>query len=227
MKIFIKIIYLLALSTLLLNSCKEKESFPFKGADRINFGTNEIYYTFGTEAFSVHDKCLKIPVVVVGRKSEHDRSFAIEIDSEETTATKGKEFDDFPTNYNIKANEYKTEIPITIHRLKMSEEEVYKLVLKINAGKDFEEGIVENKKIVIAFTNRLDKPNWWNMLSEWLGEYNPKKYQKFIEFNGKPISKNDIYDNKYGILRIFKRVKIYFDEHPEFDVHFPDVDWPI
>ena len=32
---------------------------------------------------------------------------------------------------------------------------------------------------------------------------------------------------KYTILRTFKKVKEYFGDHPEFDVSFPDVDWPV
>ena len=94
-------------------------------------------------------------------------------------------------------------------------------------GEDFRLGAVEDRSVAISFTNRLDLPEWWSMLSKWLGEYNPRKYQKFIELWGRAITRTDINEMKYTILRTFKKVKEYFGDHPEFDVSFPDVDWPV
>ena len=37
----------------------------------------------------------------------------------------------------------------------------------------------------------------------------------------------DIAENRYGILRVFRQVKAYFDENPEYGVLFPDVAWPV
>ena len=79
----------------------------------------------------------------------------------------------------------------------------------------------------VCFTNRLDQPDWWTELSHWLGEYNVRKYQKFIELWGSPITKEDIEENKYAILRVFKEVKLYFEENPVCGVTFPDVEWPV
>ena len=79
----------------------------------------------------------------------------------------------------------------------------------------------------VCFTNRLDPPDWWTELSHWLGEYNVRKYQKFIELWGSPITKEDIEENKYAILRVFKEVKLYFEENPVYGVTFPDVEWPV
>ena len=41
------------------------------------------------------------------------------------------------------------------------------------------------------------------------------------------VAWRDINEMKYTILRTFKKVKEYFGDHPEFDVSFPDVDWPV
>lgn len=43
-----------------------------------------------------------------------------------------------------------------------------------------------------------------------------RKYQKFIELWGSPITKEDIEENKYAILRVFKEVKLYFEENPVY-----------
>ena len=34
-------------------------------------------------------------------------------------------------------------------------------------------------------------------------------------------------ENKYAILRVFKEVKLYFEENPVYGVTFPDVEWPV
>ncbi|CDA96724.1 putative lipoprotein [Bacteroides sp. CAG:709] len=118
-------------------------------------------------------------------------------------------------------------VALTIHRLSLQSDSVFTVVLDMLPGEDFRLGAVEDRSVAISFTNRLDLPEWWSMLSKWLGEYNPRKYQKFIELWGGAITRTDINEMKYTILRTFKKVKEYFGDHPEFDVSFPDVDWPV
>ena len=86
---------------------------------------------------------------------------------------------------------------------------------------DFRLGVAENRAVKVGFTNRLDCPGWWNELSKWLGEYNVRKYQKFIELYGRPITDKDIAENQTGILRVFRQVKAYFDENPDTGSSFP------
>ena len=101
------------------------------------------------------------------------------------------------------------------------------LRLELVETEDFRLGVIEGRAVSVCFTNRLDQPDWWTELSHWLGEYNVRKYQKFIELWGSPITKEDIEENKYAILRVFKEVKLYFEENPVYGVTFPDVEWPV
>ena len=122
---------------------------------------------------------------------------------------------------------HRTALTQLVHRLNLDDETVYAVRLQLAETGDFRLGVAENRAVKVCFTNRLDCPGWWNELSKWLGEYNVRKYQKFIELYGRPITDKDITENRYGILRVFRQVKTYFDENPEYGVLFPDVAWPV
>ncbi len=205
--------------------CVRMESFAYKGEEKISFATDSIYFSFGTEPFSVTDTTLRLRVEIIGSPQTADRHFKIDINEDRTSAKAGLHYDEFPLDYLVEKEKCISEVPVTIHRLNLEADNVYTLSLSLVSNEDFGLGAVEYQRLTIAFTNRLDCPDWWNRLSYWLGEYNVRKYQKFIELFGRPISQNDINTNKYGILRIFKEVKIYFEAHPEFGVDFPDVHW--
>ena len=155
---------------------------------------------------------------------EFDR---IALDAEHTTARQGDHYDALRELYTLPANASSAGVPVHVHRLNLDDETVYAVRLQLAETGDFRLGVAENRAVKVCFTNRLDCPGWWNELSKWLGEYNVRKYQKFIELYGRPITDKDIAENRYGILRVFRQVKAYFDENPEYGVLFPDVAWPV
>lgn len=214
-----------AAAVLIAAACDRKESFPYSGDDKINFANDSLYFSFGAEPFSVVDTTLLIGVEIIGLPREYDREYRITLDSEHTTARLGDHYDALQEFYPLPANASSADVPVHIHRLNLDDETVYTVRLQLVETEDFRLGVVENRAVKVCFTNRLDCPGWWNELSKWLGEYNVRKYQKFIELYGRPITDKDIAENRYGILRIFKQVKAYFDENPEYGVIFPDVEW--
>lgn len=210
-----------------LAGCARDDSFAYTGSDRINFTSDSIYFSFGSEPFSVMDTTLQIKVELIGRPVSSDREYDLHVDPSRTSARETEHYDPLQKRYTLAAGQSSAVVPVTIHRLNLQEEEVYTLSLELEENADFGLGVVENRRLTIAFTNRLDCPVWWNELSHWLGEYDVRKYQKFIELFGRPITQHDINTNKYGVLRVFKQVKQYFEANPQFDVRFPDVDWEV
>ena len=207
--------------------CTHKESFPYKGDSLVNFTTDSLYFSFGELPFSVTDTTLRIGVEIIGSPVGQDRVFDIALDRDRTTARIGEHYDEPSTVGIIRAGASSGFVELTIHRLSLQSDSAFVVTLDMLPGEDFRLGAVEDRSVAICFTNRLDLPEWWPMLSQWLGEYNPRKYQKFIELWGGAITRKDINEMKYTILRTFKKVKEYFEEHPEFGVTFPDVDWPV
>lgn len=211
----------------IVTACSYKESFPYKGDSLVNFKTDSLYFSFGELPFSVTDTTLLIGVEIIGSPAGHERIFHIALDNSRTTARLHEHYDEPRMEGTIPSGASSGTVALTIHRLSLQSDSVFTVVLDMLPGEDFRLGAVEDRSVAISFTNRLDLPEWWSMLSKWLGEYNPRKYQKFIELWGGAITRTDINEMKYTILRTFKKVKEYFGVHPEFDVSFPDVDWPV
>lgn len=211
----------------IVTACSYKESFPYKGDSLVNFKTDSLYFSFGELPFSVTDTTLLIGVEIIGSPAGHERIFHIALDNSRTTARLHEHYDEPRMEGTIPSEASSGTVALTIHRLSLQSDSVFTVVLDMLPGEDFRLGAVEDRSVAISFTNRLDLPEWWSMLSKWLGEYNPRKYQKFIELWGGAITRTDINEMKYTILRTFKKVKEYFGDHPEFDVSFPDVDWPV
>ena len=219
--------YLVPVAALLAAAgCDYKESFPYQGDELIDFTTDSLYFSFGKEPFSVTEKMMEVGVEIVGSPVSHDRGYRIRIDPLRTTAQAGQHYDALEETRTIPAGASSTTIPVRVHRLELEDETVYTLRLELVETEDFRLGVIEGRAVSVCFTNRLDQP-WWTELSHWLGEYNVRKYQKFIELWGSPITKEDIEENKYAILRVFKEVKLYFEENPVYGVTFPDVEWPV
>ena len=204
---------ILALSGIVAG-CSYKESFPYKGDSLVNFKTDSLYFSFGELPFPVTDTTLLIGVEIA-------------LDNSRTTARLREHYDEPRMEGTIPSGASAGTVALTIHRLSLQSDSVFTVVMDMLPGEDFRLGAVEDRSVAVSFTNRLDLPEWWPMLSKWLGEYDPRKYQKFIELWGGAITRKDISEMKYTILRTFKKVKEYFGEHPEFGVTFPDVDWPV
>jgi len=215
---------IILLAAMLAVGCQFKDSYPYYGDECINFSTDSVYVSFGAVPFSVHDTTVTIKAEIVGSPAITERTYRIFI-SEQSTATAGKEYDAVPEEHILASGAASDEIAISVHRLEMDLDSVYVLRLQMLPTEDFALGIAEYQNISVAFTNRLDCPDWWLALSSWLGEWDVRKYQKFIELYGRTITSADIRDNRYGILRVFKDVKTYFESNPEFGVSFPDTHW--
>ena len=221
-----RLVFLLMLAGIAAG-CSYRESFPYKGDSLINFKTDSLYFSFGELPFSVTDTTLRIGVEIIGSPVSYDRKFYLKIDRNRTTDRIPEHYDEPMPEGVIKAGASSGSVELTIHRLALQSDSAFVVALDMVPGEDFLLGAVEDKSVAVCFTNRLDLPDWWQMLSQWLGEYNPRKYQKFIELWGGAITRQDVNEMKYTILRTFRKVKEYFGEHPEFGVTFPDVDWPV
>ena len=227
MKKIMRFIVLLSCMVLLSASCSYKESFVYNGNLKVNFVTDSLYFSFGKEPFSLKDTTIAVKVEIIGRPSHHPLSFRVSVDNSGTTAFEGSHFDHIDENRQIESGKSSAIVPVRIHRRNLDENRSYVIKLVLVPTKDLQLGVSEFRNLAICFNNTLDKPEWWYSLSEWLGEYDVRKYQKFIELYGGPISKKDIIENKYRILRVFKKVKEFFESEPAFGVIFPEAYWPV
>lgn len=208
-------------------SCTQDDSFSFRGASGICFERATYRLAMGSLPYSVADTVIRIPLTAVGSASTAPRSYRLKVIDTATTVKAGVHFQLFSTERILPAGATSDTLRINILRRNLNEDSLYVLAIGISEKTELPPIIAELSKMQLVFDNRLDMPIWWPELAYWLGEYDKKKYQKFIEWNGSPVTQKEMNERKYEYLRIFKKVKAYFEAHPQESVNFPDVHWEV
>lgn len=181
----------------------------------------------GELSYSEDKPQLNVDIEILGFPAKVDRTYRIQVDETKSTAKEGRDYEISSEEYVLKADESITSFPIKFNRRNLDDESLYLLKIDLVPNENFELGIIEMQSINIEFTNRIDMPKWWSILSKYIGEYNIRKYQKFIEINDGGISEKEVNDNPYAALRIFKQVKEYFEKNQTEGIYFPDIKWPV
>lgn len=215
------------ISFFLLFSCKQPDSFVYDDENKINFVINRVYFPMGELSYSEDKPQLNVDIEILGFPAKVDRTYRIQVDETKSTAKEGRDYEISSEEYVLKADESITSFPIKFNRRNLDDESLYLLKIDLVPNENFELGIIEMQSINIEFTNRIDMPKWWSILSKYIGEYNIRKYQKFIEINDGGISEKEVNDNPYAALRIFKQVKEYFEKNQTEGIYFPDIKWPV
>jgi len=226
-----KLLVILTVGLFLFCSCEQEDDILYQEEARVNFGSvkyQDAYsldLSFGERPFCDQEISYSIPVYLMGDLADKDRTFKLCID----TASNAPDttFKALADSYTIKANSAEDSVVITFNRLKIQGDNTYMLVLKFDESSELKPGVIEANTFTITYNNYLAKPSWWDLLSEELGPYQQEKYQKYIEINEEYIQYWQVQWMKYDILKKWKPVKEFFENHPEYGVVFPDTPWPV
>ena len=226
-KINILLMFYAILGACFMNSCTTDESFVYQGKEGINFTTASEHYAFG--ALPLNKKNIEVKVVLEKTVfvSTDNKHYSLSIDTTLTNVRWGFEAEKPDLERVWKAGLWHDTLLININRSALSFEKTYKIVIRISNKGALPASVSELSTHTITFNNQLEKPLWWSELSYWLGEYHPAKYQKYIELTGSTLTIEEIKDHQYEILRTFKRIKSFFNEHPYEGIIFPSVTWPV
>lgn len=211
-------------------SC-EKDIHVYNNSNRVYFDKKELHYTFGDKPLNLQKYSLDVRVNLLGAPPKNDKKFVINIVDTATTANVGKHYTKFKQDAVIKKDSSYALIPIELLRENL-EDSVFHITLKVVATNELDAGVQESLVMKISFDNILPKPRWWDGQRDYLGDFHPKKYQKFIEYNGGKVL-SPKYDGfkaggkYYENLAIFKKVKDFFEKNPDSQVKFPDSVWPL
>ena len=127
--------------------------------DKNNKGISEYSYTFQYLPTDTKETEIAIPVSLAGRTTEENLNFSIRVVDTLTTAIAGAHYQ-LDTNRNIiSAHSFKGEIYIKLLKTKDMSDISYTLGLEIVNNKHFRYG--DNRIVIITFSNRLEKPEWW------------------------------------------------------------------
>ena len=154
----------------------------------INLETNdegfaEYSYTFQYLAPDVQETEVRIPVSLAGRTSDVTENFRIRIIDSVTTATAGIHYQLDSLQNIIKPNSYEGNIYIKLLKTVEMNDTSYTLGLEIIDNQYYKHG--PNNKVILTFSNRLEKPEWWYTdRSTNIGYYTQRKLALWLEFWG-------------------------------------------
>lgn len=184
-----------------------------------------INYSFGPNPLEEQSHEVKIPLRVLGDKSEQARSYKVTIVKDKTTAEAGKHFTPLKESYQFRAGEYTDTLRIELLRsaLPAEVEEPVRLTIKLEGTADLQVAFEKQNQYTITFNNYLAIPSPWIYLGPYyLGDYHTLKYIKLLEAYDHDENKfwaDENFGAKFAewMLNI-KNVRDYFLAHPELEV---------
>lgn len=202
----IYIAILVMLSLMLMMSCEKQIGTYNTEQDMLNFdlGLYEedslVNYSFVYLPEEVKIDTVWCDIFILGHLSDQDRPFELEqVLSSFEDAVPGIHYVPFndprlKSFYYMPANKVRTKIPIVFKRDPSLKEKKFRLSLTFRDNGVFKKGFDELSMKSVDFTDKLDKPNNWNIMTEhYFGEYGPVKHMFMIEHSG------DRWDDEYFI----------------------------
>lgn len=189
-----------------------------------------INYSFGPNPLEEQSHEVKIPLRVLGDKSEQARSYKVTIVKDKTTAEAGKHFTPLKESYQFRAGEYTDTLRIELLRSALSpdNEKPVTLAISLEGTSDLSVAFEKQNHYTISFDNYLAEPPFWVYFKDiYCGSYNPIKYLKLLEYydNDPQNFYTALENGKYAEFIIhMKEVRDYFLAHPEYGIKdIPDL----
>ncbi|MCD0490486.1 DUF4843 domain-containing protein [Pedobacter sp. MC2016-14] len=189
-------IILLFFASTILFSCKRTEEFLYdEETDNVYLGyTNSVddyvVYTFAYTP-GVSKDTIWVPVKIAGKRADHDRKFTIKetpiviTRNDEINAVRGYHYEPFKASYVMPKDSGVVHIPIVVFNAAGLDSQSAFLTFQVSGGDDFKTDLPEKLRTkTITFSNRLEKPLWWDGWQGELGFYSRMKHQLFLISSG-------------------------------------------
>ncbi|HEY8894814.1 MAG TPA: DUF4843 domain-containing protein [Niastella sp.] len=194
----------------LVSACKKSELTGYTQPDMIyvykdfyNTNKDSTTYSFAIKANSLQTDTVKVPLRIMGNARDKDRTVAIQIVADSTTAT-SVQFTIMPVI--VKAGSFTTDIPVLVNRTPELKTKEVRILLAIVASADFLPGVPNTTattnragggtQYLVKINDFLTKPsNWESVLSTYFGAYSQVKYKFIIDVTGRtefPITGQDL-----------------------------------
>lgn len=194
----------------LLTACKKSGLTSYMQPDMIyvykdfyNPNKDSITYSFAIKSNTLITDTVKVPLRIMGNARDKDRTVAIQILADSTTAA-SQQYALLPTI--VKAGSFTTDIPVLVKRTPDMKTREVRILLTIAASDDFLPGIPNTTattsraggatQYLVKINDFLTKPsNWETVLSTYFGAYSQVKYKFIIDVTGRtefPISGPDM-----------------------------------
>lgn len=197
-----KIIYFLSFlsCSLAIFSCDQDIDAAFERKDGLHFkhftvdyNGKRIYkdstvYSFGLKNDTILIDTLKMVIELVGKPSDVDRKYLVEIMNDSTTAVEGVHYKHFEKEQIFRAKKRVDTLRIPIIREKLNKDYLNpkneRLDLKIIENDDFTTGITRGVRAKVVMNDCMVEPIWWEgNFHGSLYYFHPKKWKILISFN--------------------------------------------
>lgn len=182
----IRNIILVAVAVLGMASCSN-DDFLYQDQARVRLvgpkiytsGTDSLNFSFVTVPSGTDSKTLNVDVYIMGTAANRDRTAAISIDAAKTTAT--SDMYEMPTTVTIPADSTHAVLPVVIKRTDAILTKSVCLYIQVAESTDFAVGVNEQNHLMLIWNDKISKPNNWDDLTEFFGEYSDTKYRFMLE----------------------------------------------
>lgn len=172
---------------------------------------DSIYYSFAFDDASVKSHTFKIPVNAISLPANTDRTYKVEVVTDETTATDADWDKSCLDNTVIKAGDVSDSLAVKVNRSEILRKAVKSITFRIVANDNFSEGYNNLLKAKISFSDQLDPPTWWAKWQYFIGDYSREKFLKWREIYYLGVDPNV---EQYGGPGMGK--ELYWDNMPYF-----------
>ena len=233
-----KYIFILGIIILSLCACSKEGLTQYDAAKNYLYIPNDKYMDTTFVTFKHHpgidDYDVFFEVRLIGIQLIEDKSYSIEVVKDKTTA----KVEDYTldTEQIFHAGVLKDQLKITLHNTAHLLNETVRVTLRLTPNENFgvadylgeSESRAQSLTASVAFDNQISKPSWWNSDIEmnYLGEWTPIKYEKFIESCGGEVLDLSEYEG-YQIMELAVKFKNDIDKYGWKDKDNELIDLPI
>lgn len=144
---------------------------------------SEYSYTFKYQDPDLKETEIAIPVIYAGRLQTEDKTFTVKVVDSLTTAVEGIHYQLLNDKNSIAANQYQGKLNVKLMKTEEMIQKSYTLGLVIENDDNFKYG--DNRLVVITFSDKIEKPEWWYTLSTGhIGYYTERKLVLWYEYWG-------------------------------------------
>jgi hypothetical protein len=176
-------IILLLAAVVLATGCRKADKVTYHANDNIYFNLepyglqDSVLYTFAYHPELLTDT-IYIPTSISGPRVNADRYFKVTVVDTATTAKVNIHYAPLKDEYLVPANAGEVFMPLVLFNTDtLLLKRTYSLMLQMVPSGDFDADFTTLVTARIVFSNKLEKPRWWDM---WLGGYYSQvKHQLF------------------------------------------------
>jgi hypothetical protein len=176
-----------------LTACKKVEELRYESADNIYFdlvdpGTQQhidsIVYSFALFPELDRDTIL-LPLRISGNRTTGERRFRVRVVDSSTTAQANLHYQPLEEQYLVPAGAGVVKVPVIIFNTDTAlMNKMVRIKFRLESTDDLGVGLQHWDTLRLMFSNRLEKPVWWDPWSGELGPYSRVKHELFIRTSG-------------------------------------------